>query len=66
MKNVYVAGYKGMVGSAICRHLAKDSSIKIITTSRADLDLTDQKQVADFFQKTHIDEVYLAAAKVGG
>lgn len=66
MKNVYVAGHKGMVGSAICRYLAKDSSIKTITISRADLDLTDQKQVADFFQQTHIDEVYLAAAKVGG
>ena len=62
MKNVYVAGYKGMVGSAIQAHLKIHH--KNIITSRVTLS-TDQKQVADFFKRL-IDEVYLAAAKVGG
>jgi len=64
--NIYVAGHRGMVGSAIVRHLESNSDNRIITKSRAELDLTDQVQVADFFAKNKIDQVYLAAAKVGG
>lgn len=65
-KNVFVAGHAGMVGSAICRHLESDNSIKLITASRNELDLTNQLQVDLFFKKHSIDQVYLAAAKVGG
>jgi len=54
-----------MVGSAICRQLASSRN-EIITITRDELDLTDQSQVADFFKKHKFDQVYLAAAKVGG
>ncbi|RIY33363.1 GDP-L-fucose synthase [Psittacicella gerlachiana] len=64
--NVFVAGHKGMVGSAICRQLAQDPKINLITASRKELDLTNQEQVNSFFAKHKIDQVYLAAAKVGG
>lgn len=63
---VYVAGHRGMVGSAICRLLSKDPSIELITRTRAELDLTNQAAVRGFFETTRIDQVYLAAAKVGG
>lgn len=66
MKTIFVAGHKGMVGSAIVRQLEKDPNNHIITCDRAELDLTNQAQVNDFFAKQQIDEVYLAAAKVGG
>lgn len=66
MKKVFVAGHKGMVGSAIIRELAKDDHITIITCDRSEVDLVNQTQVNDFFTQNHIDEVYLAAAKVGG
>lgn len=66
MKTVFVAGHKGMVGSAIIRELTKDNHIKIITCDRSEVDLVNQAQVNDFFAKNKIDEVYLAAAKVGG
>jgi GDP-L-fucose synthase len=55
-----------MVGSAIVRQLSKRSDVNIITRSRAELNLISQAEVADFFSNNHIDEVYLAAAKVGG
>jgi GDP-L-fucose synthase len=61
----FVAGHKGMVGSAICRQLARED-VNIVTASRDELDLTDQLQVKSFFNKHHFDQVYLAAAKVGG
>lgn len=63
---VFVAGHRGMVGSAIVRKLAQDSSVDIITRSRDELDLANQAQVQQFFAETPIDQVYLAAAKVGG
>ena len=63
---VFVAGHRGMVGSAIVRKLAQDLSVDIITRSRDELDLTNQAQVQQFFAETHIDQVYLAAARVGG
>jgi len=65
-KRVFVAGHNGMVGSAIVRQLINDESIEIITRSRKELDLTNQQSVLAFFQAEKIDQVYLAAAKVGG
>lgn len=65
MKKVFVAGYNGMVGSAICRQL-QDQDVQLITTSRQELDLTNQVQVKEFFSTHQFDQVYLAAAKVGG
>jgi GDP-L-fucose synthase len=62
---IFVAGHKGMVGSAICRQLEKTDA-KVITITRDELDLTDQSQVKSFFDKNRFDQVYLAAAKVGG
>jgi len=64
--NIFVAGHRGMVGSAIVRQLEKDPSNRIIAAARDDLDLTNQTQVNEFFAKNKIDQVYLAAAKVGG
>lgn len=66
MKKVFVAGHRGMVGSAIERLLLKDPSVQVITASRDQLDLTDQLAVRQFFLAGHFDEVYIAAAKVGG
>jgi len=66
MKKVFVAGHCGMVGSAIVRQLQKSDDIELVLHSRAELNLCNQKEVADFFSQTKIDEVYLAAAKVGG
>lgn len=66
MKKVFVAGHNGMVGSAIVRQLAKRGDVEIITRSRSELNLTSQAEVQAFFAAEQIDEVYLAAAKVGG
>ncbi|WP_416777004.1 GDP-L-fucose synthase [Xenorhabdus budapestensis] len=66
MKRVFVAGHKGMVGSAIIRQLVNRSDVEVITRSRKELDLLNQQEVEAFFAKQAIDEVYLAAAKVGG
>ena len=65
MSKVFVAGHSGLVGSAICRRLAIDG-IEPVTMTRAELDLTDQRLVDDWFGAAVIDEVYLAAAYVGG
>jgi len=62
---IFVAGHNGMVGSAICRQL-KDQDVELITASRQELDLTNQAQVKKFFSAHKFDQVYLAAAKVGG
>jgi len=62
---IFVAGHKGMVGSAIVR-LLKDQDIEIITKDRTELDLLNQSSVQNFFKREKIDQVYLAAAKVGG
>ena len=66
MKTVYVAGHNGMVGSAICRQLAENHDVEIVTRSSTELDLKIQSDVEDFFKAEKIDQVYLAAAKVGG
>lgn len=63
---IYVAGHRGMVGSAIVHCLQAKSDAQIITRSHAELDLTDQRAVRQFFATEKIDQVYLAAAKVGG
>ncbi|MFM0325513.1 GDP-L-fucose synthase family protein [Caballeronia glebae] len=63
---IFVAGHKGMVGSALVRHLASRGYHHLITRSRQELDLLDQRAVADFFGQESIDVVLLAAAKVGG
>ncbi|QWD20095.1 GDP-L-fucose synthase [Polynucleobacter paneuropaeus] len=63
---IYIAGHRGMVGSAIVRNLQSQGYQNIITRTYAELDLTNQAAVADFFRKEKPDQVYLAAAKVGG
>ncbi len=65
MSKVFVAGHKGLVGSAICRRLQADD-IEAIVAPRSRLDLTDQSAVESWFEQHDIDQVYLAAAKVGG
>lgn len=65
-KRVYVAGHRGMVGGALVRQLQADANIELVTRSHSELDLTDQAVVRAFFADESIDEVYLAAARVGG
>lgn len=63
---IYVAGHRGMVGSAILRVLKTTGQDNLVTRTRAELDLTNQAQVQAFFELERPDQVYLAAAKVGG
>lgn len=63
---IYVAGHRGMVGSAIVRKLHADGSNNIVIRTHAELDLTNQEAVDVFFKEERPDQVYLAAAKVGG
>jgi len=63
---IYIAGHRGMVGSAIMRNLVKKGFTNIITRTSAELDLRNSQQVADFFAKEKPEYVFLAAAKVGG
>lgn len=63
---IYIAGHRGMVGSAIYRKLQKEGYSEIITRSSAELDLRVQADVAAFFEHEKPDYVFLAAAKVGG
>ena len=65
MKKIFIAGHKGMVGSAIFRKL-KNKSNKIVIANKKKLNLLNQKSVLSFFKKNKFDEVYLCAAKVGG
>lgn len=65
-RNIFIAGHKGMVGSALVRQLQQNRDLNLITANRNELDLTDQSAVQQFFEVQKIDEVYLAAAKVGG
>ncbi|MCI1004451.1 GDP-L-fucose synthase [Herbaspirillum sp. C7C8] len=65
-KKIYVAGHRGMVGSAIIRQLLAAGQANIVVRTHAELDLTNQQAVKDFFDQQRPDEVYLAAAKVGG
>lgn len=63
---IYIAGHRGMVGSAIVRNLQANGLVNIITRTHAELDLTNQAAVEAFFRMEKPDQVYLAAAKVGG
>ncbi|MFM7023966.1 MAG: GDP-L-fucose synthase family protein [Flavobacteriales bacterium] len=63
---IYVAGHRGMVGSALVRRLQKDGYTNILVRTSSELDLTSQQGVADFFAKEKPDYVFLAAARVGG
>jgi GDP-L-fucose synthase len=63
---IFVAGHNGMVGSALVRLLSKDSLNEIVTADRGQLDLLNQAAVQAFFEANPVDQVYLAAAKVGG
>ena len=63
---IYVAGHRGLVGSAICRNLRRQGYDRLLLRSRAELDLTDSAAVRRFFEQEHPDYVFLAAAKVGG
>ena len=64
-KIIFIAGHNGMVGSALVR-LLKKQNVELITKNRKELDLLKQKNVESFFKNKKIDQVYLAAARVGG
>jgi GDP-L-fucose synthase len=66
VKKIFVAGHNGMVGSAIVRQLQSRDLVEIVTRTRSELNLLSQADVQSFFEQEKIDEVYLAAAKVGG
>jgi len=63
---IFVAGHRGMVGSAVVRALEKKGGCQILTRTRAELDLTDPKAVSNWFEKEKPDQVIDAAARVGG
>ena len=63
---IYVAGHRGMVGSAICRKLKKEGFNNLLLRTSGELDLRKQDAVSDFFARERPDYVFLAAAKVGG
>jgi GDP-L-fucose synthase len=65
-QKIYIAGHRGMVGSAILRNLEAKGFKNIVTRTHAELDLINQAKVAAFFEQEKPDQVYLAAAKVGG
>jgi len=65
-KKIYIAGHKGMVGSALCRQLQENGFTNIMTRTRSQLDLLDKTAVCQFFQDNRPDFVIDAAAKVGG
>lgn len=66
MSRIFIAGHRGMVGGALVRALRGDLQTELVTRTRDELDLTDQSAVRDFFSREKIEQVYLAAAKVGG
>ena len=63
---VYVAGHRGLVGSALCRALERQGCTKLLTRTHSELDLTDQAAVRAFFNENRPEYVFLAAARVGG
>ncbi|MET0085526.1 MAG: GDP-L-fucose synthase [Sedimenticola sp.] len=63
---IYVAGHRGMVGSAIVRQLRDRGQNEIVTRTHTELDLTEQAAVREFFEREQPEQVYLAAARVGG
>jgi GDP-L-fucose synthase len=65
-QKIYIAGHRGMVGSAILRILEAKGFNNFVTRTHEELDLTNQAKVAAFFEQEKPDQVYLAAARVGG
>jgi GDP-L-fucose synthase len=65
-KRIFIAGHNGMVGSALLRQLRSDANVDVLTRDRSELDLCNQAAVEAFFRSEQPDEVYLAAARVGG
>ncbi|MGM0694996.1 MAG: GDP-L-fucose synthase [Pseudomonadota bacterium] len=65
-QRIFVAGHRGMVGSAIVRQLQQQAEVELLTATRSELDLLDQAAVQAWFETHRPDQVYLAAAKVGG
>ena len=65
-QKIYVAGHRGMVGSAITRHLKQKGYKNLVTKSKWELNLCSQNAVAQFFESEKPDQLYIAAAKVGG
>ncbi|MEO0368870.1 MAG: GDP-L-fucose synthase [Pseudomonadota bacterium] len=65
-KKVFVAGHNGMVGSALVRRFARETGVELIKANKSELNLLSQSQVEDFFDTHQPEEVYLAAARVGG
>ena len=65
-EKIFLAGHKGMVGSSILRNLKSLGYRNIITATREELDLTQQSEVSSFFKNNEFDQVYMAAARVGG
>ena len=63
---IFVAGHRGMVGSALCRRLESGGFSQVLTRTRAELDLLDQRAVAAFLAAEKPDYIFIAAAKVGG
>ena len=65
-QRIFVAGHRGMVGAAIVRQLAQRDNVELVLRTRDQLNLLDAAAVQAFFAAERIDQVYLAAAKVGG
>jgi GDP-L-fucose synthase len=66
MKGLFISGHRGMVGSALVREAARRGGFNVLTATRSELDLCDQRAVFDFLTTTKPDSVIIAAAKVGG
>lgn len=66
VKNIYVAGHNGMVGSAVLERLRTTKKTNLIFANKSELDLTEKSQVREFFLDNKIDQIYVCAAKVGG
>ena len=66
MNKIFLAGHRGLVGSAVLKRLQQSKNYEIITKTHAELDLTRQADVEAFFEQEKFDQVYLCAAKVGG
>lgn len=62
-QRIFVAGHRGMVGSAIVRQLEQRGDVEVVVRTRDELNLLDSRAVQDFFANERIDQVYLAAAK---
>lgn len=63
---IFVAGHRGLVGSAICRELVRQGFTSLVLRAHAELDLTDRPAVLEFFRREQPEFVFLAAAEVGG